>query len=116
MNTRAKGRIAEERAVAFLRKKGYEILLRNEVIAGVETDIIALDGDTVVFVEVKSAYGAYPCPAENVTKEKQRRYVRAAKSFAASRSLFDRSIRFDVIEVFDDRMEHIISAFDADAK
>lgn len=116
MNTRAKGNIAEERAAEYLRKQGYEILSRNKVIAGVETDIIALDGDTVVFVEVKSAYGAYPRPAENVTKDKQRRYVRAAKSFLASKSLSGVNVRFDVVEVYEERVEHTVSAFDASGR
>ncbi len=51
------GQRGETAAVEFLRKKGYKILMRNFRASGGEIDIVALDGDTVAFVEVKTRSG-----------------------------------------------------------
>lgn len=115
MNTRAKGRMAEEIAAEFLAAKGMKILERNCVLASVEVDIIAKDGDCVVFAEVKSARrpGTF-APAEAITPEKCRRYVRAANCYLQKRRLYDVPVRFDVLEVVcDEVISHIEGAFTA---
>jgi putative endonuclease len=53
MNTRALGDVAEDIAVSYLRSQGYRILERNVRTPEGEIDIVALDGDTVAFIEVK---------------------------------------------------------------
>lgn len=113
MNKRAKGYIAEERAVELLKREGLRVVARNVKIAGVEVDIIAEEKDVTVFVEVKSSEFVTACPAENVTPNQMRRYVKAAKSYIVSHSLFDRDIRFDVVTVTAENTEHIRAAFDA---
>lgn len=68
---------------------------------------------TIVFVEVKTrANEKYGSPLEAVTKAKQKRYVRAAKSYIVQKQKVNLDIRFDVIEVLDGKMTHIKSAFE----
>jgi len=94
------GSAAERAAAAFLRERGYHVLEHNFRCRGGEIDLIALDGGTLVFVEVKLrrtlARGA---PIEAVTAQKQTRLARAAQTYLAfSGGTFAR-IRFDVISV-----------------
>jgi len=98
--TTAAGSAAERAAASFLRERGYHVLERNFRCRGGEIDIVALDGSTLVFVEVKLrrtlARGA---PIEAVTALKQARVRRAAQTYLAfSGRVFER-IRFDVISV-----------------
>lgn len=113
MNIRAKGYIAEETAVAFLKKKGYRIIARNVKSAGVEVDVIAEEGGDLVFVEVKSSDTAFAAPAERVTPRQMHRYVTAAKGYVQSRNLFGVNVRFDVAEVTGEEVNVIVNAFDA---
>jgi putative endonuclease len=94
------GSAAERSAAAFLHARGYHVLEHNFRCRGGEIDLIALDGGTLVFVEVKLrrtlSRGA---PIEAVTPQKQSRLARAAQSYLAfSGRVFPR-IRFDVISV-----------------
>jgi putative endonuclease len=92
------GRLGERRAARHLKKAGYRILARNFRAAGAEIDLIALDGDTIVFVEVKSRRSdAAGAPEEAVDERKQERIRRAAEIFASSHRLNGRSMRFDVV-------------------
>ena len=68
MNGRARGYIGEDIAVRFLKRRGYGIVATNAVVCGVEIDIIALDGDTVVFAEVKSSDSDTAHPASLLKK------------------------------------------------
>jgi putative endonuclease len=96
----AVGSAAERAAATFLHERGYHVLEHNFRCRGGEIDLIALDGGTLVFVEVKLrrtlARGA---PIEAVTPQKQSRLARAAQSYLAfSGRVFPR-IRFDVISI-----------------
>ena len=96
----AAGSAAERLAASFLRERGYHVLEHNFRCRGGEIDLVALDGSTLVFVEVKLrrtlARGA---PIEAVTAPKQARVRRAAQTYLAfSGRVFER-IRFDVISV-----------------
>ena len=53
---RPKGNFIESQAAAYLRRLGYEIIARNYAYQGGELDIVAKDGETIVFVEVKSVW------------------------------------------------------------
>ena len=57
MNRAARGRAAEDAAVALLERNGYRIVARNVRLPGGEIDVIARDGSIVVFVEVKARAG-----------------------------------------------------------
>lgn len=114
MNRRATGYIAEEIAARKLEKEGYRILARNEKCAGVEVDIIAAEGGDLVFAEVKASSTEFAVPAERITHEQRRRYVRAAKAYVQAHSLFGVNVRFDAVEVRGDDVKVIRGAFEAE--
>jgi putative endonuclease len=94
-----------------LEQQGYRVLERRLRNRFGEIDLIATDGQRLIFVEVKTwrdAQGGHP--AEAVTTEKQRRLRRAATLFLRSRDLAERPVRFDVIAITwpaDSRRPHI---------
>lgn len=94
------GTAGERVAADYLREHGYLILERNFRSRGGEIDVIALDGGTLVFVEVKVrrtlARGA---PIEAVTPLKQYRVRKAAQEYLAFSGRVFQRIRFDVISV-----------------
>ncbi len=96
----ALGAKGERMAVRRLRRHGYRIVARNFRAAGAEIDAIAMDGDTLVFVEVKTrtSFGA-GSPQESVHGLKQNHIRRAAAVFARSRAMEERPMRFDVVAV-----------------
>jgi putative endonuclease len=99
-NTR-KGRDGEKRAAEALEKKGMRIITTNFRCPRGEVDIIAQDGETVVFIEVKawSAYGMEDLQY-GVNGKKQRRIIETAKYFlAVNRKYNEMTIRFDVVFV-----------------
>src|SRR3954467_5329385 len=107
----------EREAARALRRQGLRIIVRGYRTPRGEIDLIARDGDTLVFVEVKTrSQGA---PAEAVTPEKQRRLTLAALQFLKRHNLFEQRSRFDVVAIVwpdPDRaptIEHIRNAFEA---
>jgi putative endonuclease len=117
------GRIAEELVAARLQAAGWEIVERNARTRHGELDLVALDGRTLVFVEVKagrqgSAFGPER-PVLSVGPRKQQRVRRLAAAWMASRRNGPRydQIRFDAVGVTFDRndraveVEHIENAF-----
>lgn len=94
------GRRGEELACAELARLGYVVIARNHRSTLGEIDIVARDGETVVFVEVKARTGkACGHPAEAVTPAKQRRIVAMAEVYAARHGLARAPCRFDVVAV-----------------
>ena len=94
------GRLAEGMAKAFLRKQGYRILETNFRDRLGEIDVIALDGMTVCFVEVKTRRSeASGGPFEAVDPRKIGRIVRASRAYRAKNRLHDVPVRFDVVAV-----------------
>lgn len=75
----------------------------NYYIRGGEIDIIAIIHDLIVFFEVKSrSCDSFGTPAEAVTKKKINRMAKTAIQYITQERIFDRMLRFDVIEVFTD--------------
>lgn len=112
------GEIGENLACEELVRRGYAIVARRYRRRGGEIDIIALDGPTVVFVEVKArAGGEYGTGADAITWRKRARIVALATSFLVRERLLERPVRFDVVSVdlADDgpRIEVYPGAFDA---
>jgi putative endonuclease len=112
------GKLGEDEAVRFLKKKGYDIIARNWRHKFGEIDIIALDRETVVFVEVRTKMtGDFGTPEESVTKTKMRQIVKAASNYIREKRLQGESIRFDFIGVIADKdagkpnINHIENAF-----
>jgi putative endonuclease len=96
----ALGKTGEDLAVEELERKGYAILARRYRTRHGEIDIVARDGDTTVFVEVKvRVTGECGTAAEAVTPAKQRRLASMAVDFLARNRLMDRPCRFDVVAV-----------------
>ena len=94
------GSRSERAAERFLRKLGYRILHSNFRCEFGELDLIALDGDCLVFVEVRSSEGAdLARTAGSVDREKQRRLTRLALFYLQRKKLLGRSARFDVLAV-----------------
>jgi putative endonuclease len=94
------GRKGENRAAAFLKKKGLRIVGRGVANRCGEIDLIALDGETIVFVEVRTRQSLDAGhPAESVTVEKQARVTRAALSYLKRKKLWNRRTRFDVVAI-----------------
>jgi putative endonuclease len=106
------GRAGEKRAVAFLKDKGFTILETNFKTHIGEIDIIAKDNDVIVFVEVKTrSSDAFGLPSEAVTRKKQEKYFMVASEYLRNRKLLDTLSRFDVIEIENGQINHIIDAF-----
>jgi putative endonuclease len=97
------GAFGEDIACSYLQQQGYRILERNFSCKAGELDIIAFDGETIAFIEVKSRTSTgYGNPAEAVSYYKQNRIVKAALFFMTKHKIFDYMCRFDVIEVLTD--------------
>ena len=116
-STQALGLRGEEIACAYLKKKKYAIVTRRFRMFHGEIDIIARDGATLVFVEVKArADESFGRPEESVTPGKQRQIRKIAQGYLVENPLGDVACRFDVISIlFGDgngyRLEHFVDAF-----
>lgn len=94
------GEIGEDLAVAELERRGYAVLARRYRRRGGEIDIIATDGPTVVFIEVKARDGErFGHAAEAVTGLKRHRLVATARDFLTRHRLHESPCRFDVVTV-----------------
>lgn len=94
------GDFGEKTAEKYLLRHGYKIVEKNFTIRGGEIDLIAKDGDTLVFVEVKSRKtDAFGSPGEFVSKDKQRHIIFAARQYIHRHNLYDMPCRFDVVEI-----------------
>lgn len=83
-----------------LGARGYAILARRYRTRHGEIDIVARDGNTIVFVEVKlKTTGEFGTAAESVTPWKQKRIVAMAVDYLARNRLTDRPCRFDVVAI-----------------
>ncbi|MBS7008387.1 YraN family protein [Anaerostipes sp.] len=111
-NQRKTGMEKEETACRFLVSQGYEILERNFYSRRGEIDIVARDGEYLVFIEVKYRKNAeYGYPSEAVNAKKQQRIRRTAEYYLYSRSLFPVPARFDVVEILGKKIRVIKNAF-----
>ena len=116
-STQALGLRGEEIACAYLEKKKYAIVTRRFRMFRGEIDIVARDGGTLVFVEVKTrADESFGRPEESVTPGKQRQIRKIAQGYLVENPLGDAACRFDVISIlFGEengyRLEHFVDAF-----
>jgi len=94
------GAFGERLAAAHLAAKGYRILARNHRCREGEIDIVAQDGETLVFVEVRTRRGdALGGPAESVTARKEARLVAAATAYVQALPQLPAGQRIDVVAV-----------------
>lgn len=107
-----RGKAGEDAAEALLRDSGLRILHRNWRKGSYELDIIALDGDMLVFVEVRTRRaGGMISPVESMHHAKCRHVVQAAKTYLAANGHWDMPCRFDLVCVTDTgatlELEHV---------
>ncbi len=94
------GIIGEELAAVALAERGYAILERRYKTDRGEIDIIAEDGSTLVFVEVRARVDSeFGTAAESVTDAKKRKVTRMAVDYLASHDIANRPCRFDVVAI-----------------
>jgi len=97
------GNLGEEKATLFLQEIGYKILERNWRFSKAEIDIIAKDGEVLVFVEVKSkSYTFFGAPEESVSAYKENLIIDAAHQYMIKIG-HDWEIRFDIISIVFDK-------------
>jgi len=111
------GEKGESMAARYLKKKGYKILEKNYRIPLGEIDIIAKDGKTIVFVEVKSRRSAqFGSPKWAITPKKQRKISMVALQYLKTTEQSTAKARFDVVTVIatqdKQKIELIKNAFD----
>ena len=112
------GARGETVAARFLRRRGHRIINRNYRCVLGEIDLITTDGDTIVFVEVKTrSDDTLADPLESIGAAKRFRLERAAKHFLASHPSGDFSCRFDVVSIVwrpgeSPHIEHLADAFE----
>jgi len=98
LERQAFGKSGEDRAVAELERRGYAILARRYRTGHGEIDIVARDGETTVFVEVKArTTGEFGTAAEAITPRKQRQMIRMAAEYLTFNHLANIPCRFDVV-------------------
>jgi putative endonuclease len=94
------GNRGERKAASFLRGQGFRIIARQYANQHGEIDLIARDGDCIVFVEVKTRRSdARGLPVEAVTSDKQRKLTNTALVWLKRRGLLESRCRFDVVSI-----------------
>lgn len=117
---RSLGTLGERAAAKFLKRRGYKIVARSDRASLGEIDIVAVQGRTLVFIEVKTRRDHDGgLPAEAVDLEKQRRLTRLAIAYSKRHGLLECPSRFDIVSVTwpvnrgRPKIEHLQGAFEA---
>ncbi len=117
-NKQLLGEKGENLASNYLLKLSYKILFRNFRVKSGEIDIIALDGDELVFIEVRTKKNAeFGLPLETINFKKRRQIEKNARLFLSANKFFDqKNCRFDVIGVLlksgeNPEITHVVNAF-----
>lgn len=104
------GKLGEEAATEYLLQQGYRIMERNFRCTLGELDIIAEDGDYLVFIEVRSRHGvSFGLPQETVNWAKQRKLKQLASFYLKIKNSWKRKCRFDVLGVIFDQQTKVKS-------
>jgi putative endonuclease len=117
MEKKELGKKGEEKAIRFLKKRGYRIIEKNYVCKMGEMDIIAREKDTLAFIEVKTRTSTeFGPPQLAVTEFKQRQLSKVALNFLKEKNIEDMKARFDVVAILlapeGEEIELIRDAFD----
>jgi putative endonuclease len=104
-DARRLGTDAEDRAADYLISVGYTIVTRRFKARHGELDIVALDGDQLVFVEVKERLTGMS-PEESIGDSKWQRVARAANQYRIETEQLDRKYRYDVVAIDRSGMRH----------
>ena len=109
------GRRGEDQAHRYLRRRGFTILARNwrPPQGGGEIDIVARDGETLVFVEVKTRVSdQWSAPEREIDAAKMTSLSRAARDYARRAGVDEAKMRFDVIAIAGAKLEYFPDAFE----
>lgn len=99
-NRRRQGKIGEDLAAKYLERNGLRIIERNYRFERGEIDLIAEEGEELVFVEVKTRRSnAFGAPEDAVTEEKQEQVRAVADGYLFERDINNRPCRFDVVAI-----------------
>lgn len=106
-------------AASYLEKKGYLILQRNYRGGGGEMDIVAQEGDCLVFVEVRTRSSReYGTPEESITPAKAQRLIEVAQGYLQEQGDAAREWRIDLVAIHwsgdSYRLNHIVNAVTGD--
>lgn len=113
MHNKRIGAKGEALACKYLKKHGYKIVEKNYKNPFGEVDIIVFKDGVTAFVEVKTRLSdKFGAPSESVGKARQFKYIQGANFYFNGREI-DCTVRFDIIEVFRDGINHIENAFQA---
>lgn len=112
LDTRALGTTGESIACRFLEKQGYNIIEKNYRCRSGEIDIIAMERDTLCFIEVKTRNNfSYGPPYLSVTTQKQHQISLVASNYLAKTKKKYSGIRFDVVSIDNEKAEIKIELF-----
>ncbi|MEJ5173663.1 MAG: YraN family protein [Hydrogenothermaceae bacterium] len=115
MNRSEIGRLKEDMAVEFLREKGYLIIERNFRKRFGEIDIVAKDGNCLVFVEVRSrSYDTFGKALESIGVKKRVKLSKIGNYYISQLNQHFDEVRFDVVSITGDEIEHIKNAFEVE--
>ncbi|QKE65747.1 YraN family protein [Aquipseudomonas campi] len=108
------GRAAEVQAREHLQQQGLRLLAQNWLCRGGELDLVMLDGDTVVFVEVRyRRHVAWGGALESIDGRKQQRLILAAQQFLQKESRWSKHpCRFDVVALSPTQLDWLKNAFE----
>jgi putative endonuclease len=111
------GQRGEEMAVSFLKGLNYQILERNYRCKLGEVDIIALDNDTLVFIEVRTRSSLdFGLPQESINRRKRHQISKVALEFMLRKKMKNIPARFDVVAISlepgKEKVDHIKDAFE----
>lgn len=110
-SVRRLGADAEDRAADYLLEKGFTIVTRRFKARRGEIDLVALDGDILVFIEVKERSRGGSLAESSVSPMKARRLAMAADQYVRSNEELERVIRFDLVCFDPDGVRHHVDAF-----
>ena len=101
-----KGKEAEEKALIFLKEKGYELLSKNYRSGKGEIDLIVEKGNLLVFVEVRSLQSAnFGFPEQTISEKKKQLLRKTAEKFIFEKN-WQKNFRFDIIAILGEQTEH----------
>jgi putative endonuclease len=103
------GKFGEEAAAEYLIDKGYLVLEKNFSVRYGEIDLVALDGDSLVFVEVKTRTSdRFGLPEDSITAEKMARMQNAALLWLEAHTEAPDDYRMDVISILLNRQNDVL--------
>jgi putative endonuclease len=116
LNNRSQGKAGEDLACNFLEQNGLKILDRNFRFERGEIDLIAEDGEELVFIEVKARRSnTFGAPEDAVTEKKQEQIRAVAEGYLFTHDIDDRPCRFDIVAIEhrngSTKIRHIRDAF-----